>query len=190
MAIWARRGVSSRGQVSQGLAGQVEGTECKGEQRVKNEIETVFPREAAVLELEKLLASKSKGDRITAREVLEQTGMSIEKLRGRIKTWAKRKSLVLAPVPNDGYRILADSEHVDYTIRRTKTALKSEKEALRSLAVTDASKLDDAQVRRHEWLMPRVASRVARAEQDSKDTKREFKLTERAPLRVLVGKVG
>jgi hypothetical protein len=152
--------------------------------------QTVFPREAAVLALEtKVLANKNKGDHITAQEVLEQTGFAITSLRGRIKTWARRKSFVIRSVPGDGYRILTDAEHADYSTSSARSAFKKERESLRALVVTDRAKLDDHQVRRHEFLMPRVAARVARAEQDAKDTKQEFKLTERVPLRVLAEKV-
>lgn len=155
-----------------------------------NKINTVFPREAAILELEKILAAKQKGDRITAGEILDGTGFDIDSLRGRIKTWAQRKGLVLDAVPNDGYRIRLDAEHVDHALAQSKRAARREREAMRALLATDASKLDDTQTRRHEWLAPRVATRVARAEQDIKDAKRELKLTgnERVPLRIVAGK--
>jgi hypothetical protein len=152
------------------------------------EIKTVFPKEAAVLELEKILSNKGKGDRITAKEVLDGTGMSVENLRGRIKTWARRKGFVVQAVPNDGYRILSDVEHVDYTLCQSKSAARKEREGLRSLLSTDSARLDAVQTRRHEFLTPRVAARVARAEQDIKEAKQEFKLTERVPLRALASK--
>lgn len=154
----------------------------------ENKIDSVYPREAATLALEtKVLQLKQKGDHITAREVLEATGSPVDSWRSKIKTWARRRALVLRPVPNDGYRICLDSEHADYSRVKSKTLAKSAKEALRALVVTDQSKLDSAQIRRHEFMMPRVAALAARAEQDVKEIKSEFKLSERVPMRALKG---
>jgi hypothetical protein len=154
----------------------------------KKPIQTVFPREAAALALEKLLATKVKGDRITAREVLETTGFEVDSLRGRIKTWAKRMRLVVVAVPSDGYRIVPDSELVDRAVAGSKSAARKEKENLRVLMTADQSKLDDVEMRRHNFVTPRVAARAARSEQDMKDVKQELKLTERVPLRLLSDK--
>lgn len=151
----------------------------------KNQIGTVFPREAAALALEKLLATKNKGDQITAREVLEATGRPVSKMRGPIKTWARKKGLVVRSVKGDGYRIALDVEHTDLSRRASCSALKKDREALRVLVVTDGAKLDEEQSRRYDWMMSRTAPRVARAEQDAKETRAEFKIgMERVPLRL------
>lgn len=152
---------------------------------------TKFPKAAATIDLEKkILSKKTKGDRITAREVLDATGMPIDRMRRQIKAWATKSNLVVKPVPGDGYRILLDAEHIDESVDRTRRARNQERRALHAVLTADASKLDQAQARRHEFVTSRIAARVARIEQDIQEIKREFKLTERVPLRVLTAAKG
>lgn len=149
----------------------------------------VFAREAAVVALGELLKTKNRGDRITAAEVQAATGSSDwRSFGGRVRTWAKKTGIVLFAVPNDGWRIGMPAEHVDFADKKRVSALRSEKRGLKALLDVPRAQLDDTQERRAEFAVRLAARRCAQLESDDKETKREFKLTERVPLRVLSGK--
>jgi len=151
----------------------------------KRQIKTVFPRAAAQLALESLLANKVKGDTITAREVEDGTGYPVEKMRRALRRWERSKNFKLIPVPGDGYRIALDVDNADVVRKSTESERRKAQEALRVVMITDRAKLDDQQVRRIDFLAPRVAMRAATLDRDVKETRKEFKLSERVPLRVI-----
>lgn len=146
---------------------------------------TAYPRDAAMLKFEaEVLSKKIKGDCITAREFLECTGMQIDSFRGRLRTWAKHRNFTLRAVPNDGYRILVDSELSTAGLSRQRSAHKQLGEEVRTLHSADTTKLDDEQVRRLGFQKVRAERRFETSRRDLKDTRREFKMTERVPLRL------
>ncbi len=147
---------------------------------------TAFPREAAFLKFEKdVLSTKKKGDHLTAKEFTDCTGMDINSFRGRLHTWERRNNFKLEAVRGNGYRIALDVDHVDLAYRSQRSALKKTRESARTMTVVDHTKLDGPAMRRYEFVMPRLAAQLMRAEQDVKEIKSEFKLTERVPLREL-----
>lgn len=145
---------------------------------------TAFPREAAFLKFEKeILSVKKKGDHVTAKEFSDCTGMEMASFRGRLKTWEKNNNFKLEAVRGNGYRIALDIDHSDLAYREQKSALKKTRESARTLTVIDHANLDGPALRRLEFVMPRVAAQLMRAEHDVKDIVKEFKLTDRVPLR-------
>ncbi len=145
---------------------------------------TAFPKAAAKLVLEKILAGKGKGDHITKAEI-ESCGMPINSMRSAVIRIVRHRGLTPIAVPGDGYRISTDNENNDIVRRRTEGEARAVRETLRVHQSTDVSKLDEQQLRRHEWQGPRVAMRAVNVTKDVKDTRQEFKLTERVPLRVI-----
>lgn len=145
----------------------------------------VFAREAATVALGKLLATKSRGGRITAAEIQQATGFEDwRSFRRRIFTWAKHEKLVAFPVMNDGWRFGLAHEHVDFAEKRRKKALREEGRGLKALIDAPRAELDAHQLRRTEFATQLAARRYAQAAADHKATKHEFKLTdrERVPL--------
>jgi hypothetical protein len=147
-----------------------------------------FAREAARVNLRKMLEGKRRGDRITAAEVVEATGFEQWRSFGAvIHTWARQNKLPLFPVRNDGWRLGLAAEHVDAAESKRRSARRREIHGLDLLVHAPRSELNDSEARRVEFLAPRAAMRVERAQIDDRDIKSEFKLTERVPLRMLKG---
>jgi hypothetical protein len=153
-----------------------------------SEREDRVAREAARLNLRKMLESKKRGDRITAAEVVTSTGFERwQTFSSVIHSWARLNKLPLFPVRNDGWRIGLPAEHVDAAESKRRSARRREIHGLDLLIHTPREGLSDAEVRRVEFLAPRAAQRVQRIEADHRDIKQEFRLTERVPLRALRG---
>lgn len=148
-----------------------------------------FAKEAANLSLrEKLLSQKKKGDRITASEIAIATGFADWRAFGAvIRTWARRSGLDLRPVLNDGWRIALDNEAIDGVRSLGDSARRKDERGLKLAMSVDATKLSEAEVRKLEHLRSRVANRVAQHRHDHEETKREFKLSDRVPLRAIGG---
>jgi hypothetical protein len=144
-----------------------------------------FARAAARVSVTELLAAKGHGDRITAREIVEATGIEDWRiLRPAIYAWARKHQLVVFAVRNDGWRFGEPAEHSDYAESKRRRSLRAEKQGLRALLDTPPSGLNDEQRRRHEFLLPRAAARVSEAERHERETKEEFRLGgERVPRR-------
>lgn len=151
-------------------------------------VNPTFARAAAIVALGKLLATKVRGDRITAAEIQESTGSDQwRRFRAPIAMWAKRNKMAARAVVNDGWRFVNATEHADEAERRRRSALRKEKESLRILVDAPLPELDDAQARRVEYLLMRAAARVANGESQDKEIKSELKLSDRVPLRSLIG---
>lgn len=148
-----------------------------------NNPQPAFAREAAVLNLGKLLATKKRGDRITAAEIQDATGFADwRSFRGRIFTWAKNNGLAPFAVTNDGWRFGMPAEHIDFAERKRKTAKGHEKRGLQALLDIPRPELDDEQERRLIVVIPRAAQRVAEAESHDRAIRTEFKqLADRNP---------
>ncbi len=93
--------------------------------------------------------------------------------------------MVSWPVTNDGWRIGLPEDHVDYSEKQRRSALRKEKLAFGSLMSAPRAELNDHQTRRVEFALTRSAARLQQAKQHDTETRKEFKLTERVPLRVL-----
>lgn len=146
-----------------------------------------YRREAAWVALRERIAGKKRGDSITAAEIREATGSDWRKWRARLRTWAKHQGFVLAPVHNDGYRILLPHEHVDQAEQHRVKAMRQERKVVGALISTPANELDDRQLRRHEHAMVLAQRRYEQAQQHDRELRPRV-ISDRPPLRVLGGK--
>ncbi len=146
---------------------------------------TVFSREAAVVALEKLLSTKTRGSRITAQEITEATGdYRWRSFYRHVAKWGKTKGFVLFPVTNDGWRFGNPNEHLDFSEKLRQAALRREKRSLKSLADTPIEQLSDVDNRRHAFVSVRAMRRVNDASRDDAEIKKQFKLENfRVPLK-------
>lgn len=145
-------------------------------------------REAARVTLRKMLDGKKRGDRITAADVVEATGFDDWRSFGAtIHTWAKASSFVLVSVPNDGWRVGLAADHIDYAEAKRRASLRRDARCLKALIDIPRAELSEADNRRAEFALVRAAARVQLATEHSRETATEFKLSERVPLRALVG---
>lgn len=150
------------------------------------DIKKQHEREAARVNLRKMLETKKRGDRITASEVTVATGFDDwRSFGGTIRSFIRNKGMVSWPVTNDGWRIGLPEDHVDYSEKQRRSALRKERLAFNSLMAAPRAELNDHQTRRVEFALARSASRLQQAKQHDKETREEFKLTERVPLRTL-----
>lgn len=147
-------------------------------------------RDAARVNLRKMLETKKRGDRITAAEIVTATGFeNWQSFGATIRSFIRSAGLVAFPVTNDGWRVGLPVDHLDYAERQRRGALRREKRGLDALVHAPRAELDDDQTRRAEFLLARSAARVQTAKQHDKETRTEFKLgRERVPLRIAGGK--
>jgi hypothetical protein len=97
------------------------------------------------------LDTKNRGDRITAQEIREATGLTDwQSFRSRIATWAKRAGYELEAVRNDGWRIVLPHEHMHVAEQKRRKALRQELRCFRALATTPTGELNDRQMRQHQ----------------------------------------
>jgi hypothetical protein len=151
-----------------------------------DEIEIVNAREAARVNLRKMLDGKRRGDRITAAEVVASTGFDHwQSFSSVIHRWARSSKFPLFPVKNDGWRIGLPAEHVDAAESKRRSARRREIHGFDLLVHAPRTELTDAEARRVEFLAPRAAARVQRIESDDREISKEFKLSERVPMRTL-----
>lgn len=152
-------------------------------------IQERYQRDAAFLRLVDALNTKTRGDRITAEEVVKWTGFAEwQKFGGRIRTWGRKMGFQLVAVPNDGWRIALAEEHMDRSEQSRRSAFRKEKGALKALVDMPRAELSDSATRRAEFLIPKAAARVQQAAEHDRDIKKELKLTERVPLRQIAGR--
>lgn len=153
----------------------------------KNNPDPKYAKEAANLSLkEKLLSTKKRGDRITASEIAVTTGFTNWRaFGGVIRTWGRQNGFVLIPVAGDGWRIGLPVDHIDAGRKLGDSARRKDERGLKVLISTPTASFADAEMRRLEHLRIRAANRVAIARNDHEDTKREFRLTDRVPLRAI-----
>lgn len=138
---------------------------------------------ASKISLMDLLKAKTYGSRITAAEICECTGSDDWRRFGDIiRKWAADAGLPLQAVTNDGWRICNANEVVNSADTDRRSALRKERKGLRKLLNVPAPQLTDAEQRRLEFQMRHTAVRVARAEEDDKETRRQFKVADRVPL--------
>lgn len=138
---------------------------------------------ASKVNLMAMLKSKTYGSRITAAEICECTGADDWRQFGAIiRSWATKCGLPLHAVRNDGWRICNANEIVSSAGMDRRAALRKERRGLKKLVTAPAEQLADTEQRRLEFELRRAAVRVARADEDDRDIKREFKVSERVPL--------
>lgn len=153
---------------------------------MSEEEDSRFAREAARVNLRKMLEGKKRGERITAAEVVASTGFEHWQSFGAvIHAWARRSKLPLFPVKNDGWRIGLPAEHVDAAESKRRAARRREIHGLDLLVHAPRDGLTEAEARRVEFLAPRAAQRVQRIEADDRDIKKELRLADRVPIRTL-----
>lgn len=145
------------------------------------------PAAAHKLVLMAMLKSKTYGSRITAAEICECTGADDWRRFGYIiRRWADESGLPLHAVPDDGWRVAQEHEVVDSATADRRSARRKEHRGLRKLIRAPSERLSDVEQRRLEFETKRAAVRVAKADDDDAAIKKEFRLTERVPLRRLV----
>ncbi|MBA2718916.1 MAG: hypothetical protein H0U52_06715 [Chloroflexi bacterium] len=158
---------------------------------MSDDIKTQYAREAARLRLREMLATKKRGDRITASEVAKSTGFTDWRSFGAvIRTWATREGFAINPVPNDGWRLGLPAEHLDASERLRRSARKKERRSLDVLIKAPAAEMSEPDNRRREFALRLAANRVQQADAHDSEIKREFRLAERVPLRVITEKGG
>lgn len=153
------------------------------------DIKAAHEREAARVNLRKMLDRKGRGDRITAAEIADSTGFAEWQSFGdTVRRWAKAAKFSLQPVINDGWRIGLARDHIDAAESKRKRGLRAVKDEVRLLMHTPQSELTDAEQRRHQFAISRAADRLQSAEKHERETRQEFKLGgDRVPLRALAG---
>lgn len=131
-----------------------------------------------------MLKNKTYGDRITAAELCEATGVDdYRKLGGIVRGWAKRSRLPLQAVVNDGWRICNANEVTASAGADRRAARRKEHEGLGKLLHVPAERLTESERRRLEFETSRAAVRTAMADEHDTEIKRELKLGgDRVPL--------
>ncbi|MBA2741476.1 MAG: hypothetical protein H0U46_05640 [Actinobacteria bacterium] len=143
-------------------------------------------RERARVDLRKMLDSKSRGDRITAAEIVDATGFDDWALFGEtVRRWAERRGFPLDFEKGDGWRILLPHEHVDYAERQRKRAFRAERKGLSSLISTPSVQLDERAQRRLHTALIRAQERMSLATEHHKQIATAFKTEERVPFRLV-----
>lgn len=134
--------------------------------------------------LMELLKGKAYGDRITAAEICEATGVDdYRKLGTIVRRWASDSGLPLQAVANDGWRICNANEVTASAGADRRAARRKEHKGLRKLLRVPAEKLSESERRRLEFETSRAAVRTAVADEHDTEIKRELKLGgERVPL--------
>lgn len=146
------------------------------------------PREAAKVGLRKLLDTKKRGDMIHANEIVESSGVTEwDGLRQWIKKYMFDRSLVIAPVPNDGYRVLCSNELTTTAQKLISRAARGTNRAVKSIGCIDRGELSVAELRRAEFTAVRAATCATELERATGEIRKEFKLNsgDRVPLRLV-----
>ena len=154
---------------------------------MSDKVEIVHRREAARVNLRKMLDAKTRGERITALEIVEATGFDAwESFRDVIRRWAAAKGYVLIPVRCDGYRVGDPDDHVTVAAARRQSAVRHVGVAVRNLAAAPTSQLSDAGFKRYERELIATSRLHAIGREDDKAIRKEFKLGRtRVPLRLV-----
>lgn len=148
-------------------------------------IKKSYERDAARVNLRKMLDGKKRGDRVTAAEVFEATGFPLESMRNAVRAWAEEQGFVLVAVPRDGYRVGGPTDHVDYGEKKRQQMRSKLRDGVRALVTAPVEEFDKLTERRHDFLLKRMSLLMASADQHDKEVRREFKLgQERVPLRI------
>jgi len=144
-----------------------------------------YKREAARVTLRRMLDGKKRGDRITAKEITEATGMDDwSSFREVIRRWARKSGFVAVAVRNDGYRLGGAFDHLDVSDKERRKGLRASIEEMRILAHTPQSELDESGVRRHQFQITRAQARFEQAASHERESRVELKLgsRDRVPL--------
>lgn len=143
-------------------------------------------REAARVNLRKMLDTKKRGDQITPMEIVKSTGFDDWRSFGDvIRRWARSAGCSPIPVRNEGWRLASPDGQVTDAARDRRAATRRLKRAAHTLATTPVAELSDVAAKRHERELLSVGRLATLASDDDKEIRKEFKLgVERVPLRI------
>lgn len=147
-------------------------------------------REAARVNLRKMLETKKRGDHIAAKEIADATGFEDWRSFGdTIRKWALSAGFALVPIVNEGWRIGLADDHVTVASKQRRSVRRKLAKASSVLVSTPVTELSEHGVRRHEREMLAVARLKTIADADDKAIRKDFALDSgRVPLRIKSGK--
>lgn len=149
-------------------------------------IKKTHEREAARVNLRKMLEAKKRGDQITPSEIVAATGFEDWRSFGEvIRRWARSAGCSPIPMRNEGWRLASPDDQVTDAARDRRAATRRLKRAAHTLGSTPVGELSEVSAKRHEREMLAVGRLVTQATLDDKAISKEFKLgSERVPLRL------
>ncbi len=152
---------------------------------MSDEIKKQHEREAARVNLRKMLETKKRGDRITASEVVESTGFAEWRSFGNtIRTFIRAQGFTAVPVRGDGWLISSPVSQIDDARKLSDSGTRKKVRALKAAASVPRAEIDERSLRRLEFITTRLAAEVEQITRHTREVREEFKLSERVPLRI------